>query len=87
LDCPQKKNKPRTAALHDLPSPYLNTESKVLGWFIFLKIEDNGAASLTHHLPASFGNGCFLVIATASGCRLVEAKTTSRTAEKSLRMD
>jgi hypothetical protein len=44
----------------------------------FKKIEDNGAASLTHHLPADNEGCCILDSAYAAGCRLVEAKTTSR---------
>jgi hypothetical protein len=46
--------------------------------FIFLKLEDNGAASLTHHLLGGFEADCFWVFAFATGCRLVVEKTTSR---------
>jgi hypothetical protein len=49
-----------------------------MGYF-FLKIEDNGAASLTHHLPADFEGNCNFASAPASGCWLVEADCTSRT--------
>jgi len=45
---------------------------------IFLKIEDNGVTSLTHHLPTGFVGNISLASASASGCRLVVADSTSR---------
>jgi hypothetical protein len=50
-------------------------------WF-FLKIEDNGAASLTHHLPADNEGNFVLALAYATGCMLVEAKSSSRQQKK-----
>jgi hypothetical protein len=48
---------------------------------IFLKLEDNGATSLTHLLLGGFETDCFLASASAVGCRLVEANCTSRTSK------
>jgi hypothetical protein len=47
--------------------------------YFFSELEDNGAASLTHHLPVDNVGNCVLASATASGCKLVEAKSTSST--------
>jgi hypothetical protein len=38
---------------------------------LFFKIEDNGAALITHHLPAVNEGNCVSVSATAADCRLV----------------
>jgi hypothetical protein len=46
---------------------------------LFFKIEDNGATSLTHHLPRGFEGNCVLASAYGAGCTLVVDKTISRT--------
>jgi hypothetical protein len=51
-----------------------------LAWFIFYLVDD-GTGLLTHHLLAGFEGSFVLALAYDVGCRLVEAKTTSRTAK------
>jgi len=46
---------------------------------LFFLVVDDGSASLAHHLPADIEGNCILASASATGCRQVEAKTTSRT--------
>ena len=43
----------------------------------FLVLDEEGAA-LSHHLPVDNENDCVLASASATGCRLVEAKIASR---------
>jgi hypothetical protein len=47
-------------------------------FFVFLVLEE-GSTALTHHLPAGCEDGCVFRSTPGSGCKLVEAKTTSRT--------
>jgi hypothetical protein len=42
------------------------------------KIEDNGVTFLTHHLLRGFEGNCVLASACVTGCRLVEAESSSR---------
>jgi hypothetical protein len=59
---------------------FFNSRSKFWSGLIFFKkIEDNGATSLTHHLPKDKAKQRFFASAYAAGCRLVEAESTSRT--------
>jgi hypothetical protein len=44
--------------------------------FVFLVLEEGGVA-LAHHLPDNFVGNCLLASASATGCRLVEANSTS----------
>jgi len=53
---------------------------------LFFKIEDNGATSLTHHLPAVFEVDCVLASASAANCRQVVEQTSSRTAKHTKRL-
>jgi hypothetical protein len=71
----------RTAKKSTSKTPKQIFWSKVKRSLIFLKIEDDGAASLAHLLLAGFEDCCFFVSAVAAGCRLVVEQTTSGAAK------
>jgi hypothetical protein len=59
----------------------LNFQPHQNGSTYFLKIEDNGTAALTHHLPVDFKKSCFFASATARDCGLLEGLSTSNARE------